>query len=408
MAFITREQGSRAAAADVLGRLPGTGRYRDIALAAYGGLAMDNEDYELAARIWLTLQNQDYWTSATAAARLGFPVSLENLASREMALVQYRAAEQSFEHRLAALNELSGQAEDNAWVRGLLLAFSAPDEDPDQMGDLMVRWREELGHNNWLEWLSSEHVHNVLLEWRELLDMKAWLGRLPNVIEAFDEVTQEQRRRGMAARSLLHDQELLVKRDQLNARLDEVGGRLVALRGADAVPEAEWMLMLAKPDERELIVQLNSIQALIDKGMTAAEQRRWIPRVERLRGVLFWRLVDESSTRLRELDKSLIDIQQVVRDVDARIERAQSAEDQFVAGVATDYLLFTDRAQVITSQVDRALDNREQELANELRRGMQREMREVEQYLLITRIAIARATDQLAEARVDAPTGDGE
>jgi hypothetical protein len=37
-------------------------------------------------------------------------------------------------------------------------------------------------------------------------------------------------------------------------------------------------------------------------------------------------------------------------------------------------------------------------LAQEVKAGMQREMRQVEQYLLVTRIAIARATDQLAMA----------
>ncbi len=37
-------------------------------------------------------------------------------------------------------------------------------------------------------------------------------------------------------------------------------------------------------------------------------------------------------------------------------------------------------------------------LAQEIKAGMQREMRQVEQYLLVTRIAIARATDQLAMA----------
>ena len=51
---------------------------------------MDNGDYELAARVWLTLRQQDYWTPSTAAARLGYPLTLEQLASRELALQQYR------------------------------------------------------------------------------------------------------------------------------------------------------------------------------------------------------------------------------------------------------------------------------------------------------------------------------
>ena len=133
LAFIAREQRQGADAETVLGALPGSGRYRDIALASYGGLAMDNEDYALAARIWLTLQNQEYWTTSTAQARLAYPVSLEKLASREMALVQYRAAEQSFDNRLTKLTKLSESARDPRWVHGLLLAFSAPEQNSDQI-----------------------------------------------------------------------------------------------------------------------------------------------------------------------------------------------------------------------------------------------------------------------------------
>ena len=40
-------------------------------------------------------------------------------------------------------------------------------------------------------------------------------------------------------------------------------------------------------------------------------------------------------------------------------------------------------------------------LAAEIRRGMQREVLEVQEYLLVARIAIARATDQLALSPVE-------
>ena len=82
--------------------------------------------------------------------------------------------------------------------------------------------------------------------------------------------------------------------------------------------------------------------------------------------------------------------------VDARVQRVQNAEDHFTAGVATDFHAFAQRADVIAARVDQALNGREEMLAAEIRRGMQREMLEVQEYLLVARIAIARATDQLA------------
>lgn len=113
LALISREQQNTTAAEEVLADLPGSGRYQDVAMAAYGGLAMDNEDYELAARIWMTLKEQEYWTAATATARIGFPMSVERMAGQgnrvttEMALTQYQLAEQTFSNRLTNLATLA-------------------------------------------------------------------------------------------------------------------------------------------------------------------------------------------------------------------------------------------------------------------------------------------------------------
>jgi len=69
-----------------------------------------------------------------------------------------------------------------------------------------------------------------------------------------------------------------------------------------------------------------------------------------------------------------------------------------MAGVQTDFLAFAERADVVAVRVDDALRGREESLAAEIRRGIQHEMREVREYLLVARIAIARATDLLAHS----------
>lgn len=397
LAFIARQQDDPVEAANVLGALPADGRYRDIAMASYGGLAMDNGDYQLAARIWLTLQNQQYWTTSTATARLGFPISLENLASREMALAQYRNAEASFEARLTSLNALSRQSEDPSWVRGILNVFSAPERDAGQMSIVMQEWQEQLGHTDWLEWLSTERVHKVLLQWRELEGMDVWLGHLPETISAYEELSHEQKRRSAAARSLLVDRELLISRDRLAQRSVDIATRLRALDAQQPTPDADWMLMLANDEEAEFIGDLAEMRSMVAR-MNATDQVKWHRRLERLNGVVFWTLVVESSERIRALQRKLNENNLLLEDVDQRIARVQGAERQFVAGVETDFLNFIDRANAISDQVRTARDRREVMLAQEVKAGMQREMRQVEQYLLVTRIAIARATDQLAMA----------
>jgi len=403
LSFIARQQGQPADAETVLGALPAASRYRDVAMASYGSLAMETANYDLAARIWLTLQNQDYWTTSTAQARLGFPLSLEHLASGDMALVQFRAAERSFENRLAVLTDLSARVDDRVWVRGLLEVFASPNPDEARRAEIMERWQEQLGHTDWIEWLATEDTQQVLLEWRDLLGMEDWLDQLPRTLDAFEEVAVERRHRTADARALLHDEELLDRRAELAATIDSQAAELDRLRAATPTPTPEWMLRLASDSERKVIDELGRMRSLIDRGMSAADKTRWQARVARLQGVVFWRLVEERSERLRALDRQLRENRDLLADVDGRVGRVQAAEAEFSAGVETDFLAFSDRAANLKVRVDQALERREVALAREIKRGMQREMQEVQQYLLATRIAIARATDQLAMA-----SGEGE
>ena len=162
------------------------------------------------------------------------------------------------------------------------------------------------------------------------------------------------------------------------------------------------MLPLADAQERALIEELKQMRELVQRGMSATEQSRWMKRIARLEGVLFWKLADSRASRIRVLEKSLAQNKALLADVDERIVKVANSEAEFTASVETDFMVFADRARDIRGQVTDALTKREVALADEIRRGMQREMREVQQYLLVTRIAIARATDKLAAA--DLPT----
>ena len=71
----------------------------------------------------------------------------------------------------------------------------------------------------------------------------------------------------------------------------------------------------------------------------------------------------------------------------------------------TDFLAFQTRADAITREVAVAIADRETRLGNQIRSGIHGEIAQVERQLLVTRIAIARATDQLA---MDQTAGGGE
>ena len=370
-------------------------------MAAYGGLAMDNEEYELAARIWMTLQDTNYWTPSTATARLGFPLSLERMAasdqgaSTQAALSQYQAAERSFTNRLTKLTSLPTRADDPAWVHDLLQVFANPDRDELQSQTLMQQWQEQLGHTDWLEWLATDQVHQALVQWRELNGMEDYLAGLPEKVAALEAVAGEQRRRSEQAKALLVNDGLLDQRDALAGRIESTHAHIQRIEAAVPMPDHAWMYVLADAQERDVLDQLAHMQAQA-QYLAASDKVKWLERIARLEGVLFYRIVDQRAKRIQALRLVNQQMRSALVDLDARIARVQEAEENFSAGVETDFYVFIERSNDIVAQVREARQGREELLAGEIRARMQQEVQQLQQYLLVTRIAIARATDVLA------------
>jgi hypothetical protein len=403
LSIVKRAQHTAADANAILGSLPAQSRYRDLALTSYGGLAMDSGDWNLAARVWLTLSEGDVWTQSSAAARLAFPMTLEQMASRQQALAQYRVTEARYEERLGKLRTLVARADDPSWVGGLLEVFALPEKAAEaevaaRRRALVEEWRSTFGHTDWLEWLATEDVHGVLLEWRELKDIAAWLGELPEELSTFDALAEERRRRDREADGRLGDDGLLARRDALANRLATLDAEFSRISAATPERTRAWMLALADDKQRALLENLWTKRALIERAMPAAEQAKWLARVNHLEGVVFWEVVEARPARLRDLEKARREANELLAEIDTRSERVARAEAEFAAGVHTDFLAFQTRADAITREVALALLDRETRLADRIRGGIRREVAQLERQLLFTRMAIARATDQLAFA----------
>lgn len=215
----------------------------------------------------------------------------------------------------------------------------------------------------------------------------------------------EQRRRGSEAKVLLDDQALLEHRNELTGQIEARTQTLDGLARSPAERSMAWMSELATPEERTLLEELDAKRALVNAHMEGPEKTKWLDRIDRLEGTLFWQIADGRAGRTRALTRVQSENSGLLVDLDERIARVANAEAEFAAGVETDFVLFSDRADMLTANVTRALTAREVALAGELKRGMAREMKEVRQYLLVTRIGIARATDELA---MTADTVEGE
>jgi hypothetical protein len=420
VAYIDRASGRHGDARAVLEAVPASGRYRDPALASWGATAMANGDFELAARIWLTLTEQSHWTASTAQARLGFPLSLDRLDARSAALTRYREAEASFEARLERLAQLRLEADDPVRIRALLGAVAAPapaapatgeraaraipavaeasasrrEPPEDATGRALQSWRSQLGHTDWLEWLASESVHRLLAQWRELKQTMSWLDAMPGDVDAFAELAAEQTRRGAEARRLLVDEGLLERHDELAAQVGSLAADLEVLAAGNGTARPD---RLATPDEQRVLARIETLRTRAE-AVPEAQRAQFTRRLDRLTGLVSFAQARERAARLRMLATRHAELAALLADVDARAERLERAEAAYTETVAADFDRFRERAAGIRTMVAASLVRREELIAQELRAGIDRETVEMERYLVTARIAIARATDQLADA----------
>jgi len=369
-AFVQREKGEIVKPKKILGNLPSEGRYRDLALASFGSLAMESGDYELAARVWLRLQQQPMWTPSTASAQLGFPLSLENMERQDLALAHYRSAEQSFSARAVKLDELTKQVEDKQWVRELLDVFAQGRSSPQKLNE----WQQQLGHTDWLEWLSAESVDSLVAQWRELRNTSAWLETLPEDFETYELLAKEQERRAIAVKAALAADGLTAKHRALEEKIDQQLKELEALKARALVPESY----------------------AASNGLNAEAKAQWRTRLDRLRGVVFWNIVDTHPVVLQQMRQAIADVQALSASMLAQTNRLQSAEQGLRTGLLADFSGFRRRTDELAARVEQALGVREEQLALELKQGMERESEQVQEYLLTARVAIARTLDQYA------------
>jgi hypothetical protein len=222
------------------------------------------------------------------------------------------------------------------------------------------------------------------------------LTDLPDELATFDALSTEQRRRAAAARELIDTRGLRERREQAAQTLAGMHAHIDAMTAATPERTTAWMLALANPDEAKLLNSFSAKRAVLMQTPDDATRAELLARVNYLEGIVFWNIVDDHMSRLRAVENEATATAEQLAEIDAKLVRVSRAEGVLAAGVQTDFLAFQTRADAITREVAVAIADRETRLGNQIRSGIHREIAQVERQLLVTRIAIARATDQLA------------
>jgi hypothetical protein len=177
LAAIELQRTQSASAEAALRDAPAQGRYHDQFMVSYGTRAMEHGDYELAARIWLTLAGEAPWSTAGKTAQVAYPMCLEHIAAPSMVLTHYRDAELNFKVRLGELDTLIARTEDPTWDAQLLEALTRSPRGLELRADpTLSEWRTRIGHDDWLYWFNADSTQQQLQELSELMRMSAWLS----------------------------------------------------------------------------------------------------------------------------------------------------------------------------------------------------------------------------------------
>jgi hypothetical protein len=234
--------------------------------------------------------------------------------------------------------------------------------------------------------------------------MSEWLSALPDELSTFDALATEQRRRAAAARELIDTRGLRGRREHVAQALDDMHAHIDALNVATPERTSAWMLTLANADEAKLLNNLSAKRALLMRSPDDETRAKLLARIDNLEGIVFWNLVEDRMTRLRTAENEATQTAELLTEIDSKLVRVARAENVLAVGVQTDFFAFQTRADAITREVAVAIADRETRLGNQIRSGIHREIAQVQRQLLVTRIAIARATDQLA---MDQAAGGG-
>ncbi len=321
------------------------GPYSNRALLSTGWTGVSVHDYQKALVPWGMLIERDATDAAVQEARLALPFAYSKLRVYGRAALLYGQALDSFGQELekvdASMRSIRAGnflkalvreeiKEDNLWVVRLRTLPDTP--ETFYLTDLMASNDFQTALQNYLD---MEDLHRRLIVWRGGFDAFEDLIRLrranyepllPQVDAHFRELDSQMRVR-------------VEQRDHLQKRLQDL---LTAPRPA----------LLATADERVALERVRKIETAL-QDTSGPDQAAQEARVQRLQGVLTWRLYTEYPERLTQAYKDLHALNEDVRMLQERYNgfvRARQAAVHSYAG-------YDQPIRRLRTRVDEALEH---------------------------------------------------
>lgn len=320
------------------------GPFSNQALLREGWAEADLSQFERAVVPWSVLAGRDTTDPAVQEAKLALPYAYSRLNVHGRAAVLYQKAAESFQGELAKLDASIASIE-----RGDFLA-ALEREEIKQDKDWVIRLRSLQGapETFYLVSLMASHDFQTALQnYLDLTDLRRTLAAAGTSLDAFDDLIAKRREfheprlpaldqdfRRLDAKMKLR----LTQREHLARRLEQM------LRA----PAPELLATADEHADRERLAHwMERVAALHDEPAAAALR----PRIERLQGLLDWRLETEYHARLTAVNEHLAALDADVAALDARYQAFVRARQAATHG----YLGYTDQIAELRRRVQAAL-----------------------------------------------------
>jgi len=370
-----------------------SGPYSNRALLTAGWADALQEQYARAVVPWTLLAQRNVTDEAVQESLLALPYAYGKLSAYGRAALLYENALGAFGGELQKLNASIKSIREGKFLRALVR------EELKQDSAWLVKLRNlpESPETYYLMELMASHDFQMSLRnYLDLDELRKKLAAWDDDLNAYDQLIAIRR---AYYQPLLPDidKTFRVLDSQMRVRLDQrerIAGRI------DAMLVAQRPDFLATAAERIVLVKLDAIERMAMKK-TGAERKQALARVNRLRGVIRFRLLTEYDRRLTEAYKHLqaldADVAILKRRYDTFVRTRQAAKQSYEGYEAMNQL--RGRVRDARERVDALMARQGHVLElmaiNELERRSQR----LEEYQIRARFAMADSYDRAVKAQ---------
>ncbi len=305
------EAGQFERAADVLDRVRLAGLHSNEALLRAGWSSASAERFERAVVPWSMLAKRDPTEEAVQEALLALPYAYGELEIHGRAAELYQRAAGTFGEELGKIDASIESIERGAFLEML------DDERIRHDRDWVLRMRElpDMPETFYLTSLVASHAFQTALQnYLDLSDMRRHLVNGRRSLEAFDDLVAT-RRDYFEPRLPTIDETFRNLDARMRLRQEQRRHLAAKLEGMLTRPAPR---LLATGEELEITRKIASLRERINEDPGTEALRR---RVDRLEGVITWRLETRYHDRLTQVHEELRALESDVEELKATYER---------------------------------------------------------------------------------------